>query len=202
MSKMKQERFVDFLSCASVLEERTYVLYKNIADSVNLPLIKPMLLHIAHDSRKHSAILKGISESIGKPKKNANSCESYLKGAWAIIESLSKETVGDLTLKESFDSLSKKLIKLESTLAEEYFVLVELKTLQYMTKEIRQSYDIELKDLKKTLGSIVKDEEIHGELLAKMEKILESKKERIEDKTPIIRYMNPDTWSKALPRSA
>lgn len=198
MSRTKQERLAEFLNCASILEERTYLLYKSLADKVKLPLINSMLLHIAHDSRKHSAILKGISDSIAKPAKNMSECKTHLGAAWAIIESLSKETK-DEPFEENFSSLAKKLITLESTLAEEYYVLVELKTLQYMTNKIQLSYDVELKDLKKTLGRIVRDEEVHGELIAKMERILESKKEKIEDKTPIIRYKDPDAWSKVLP---
>jgi len=69
MTKLKQESVADFLRCASILEERAYLLYKSLADKVNLPLINSLLLHIAFDSRKHSIILKGISESIVKQKK-------------------------------------------------------------------------------------------------------------------------------------
>lgn len=70
MAKIKQESVADFLNCASILEERAYLLYKNLADKVELPLINSLLLHIAYDSQKHSVILKGINESIAKPKGN------------------------------------------------------------------------------------------------------------------------------------
>jgi rubrerythrin len=66
----KQESIADFLHCASILEERAYLLYKSLADKVNLPLINSLMLHIAFDSRKHSVVLKAISESMAKPKKS------------------------------------------------------------------------------------------------------------------------------------
>jgi len=54
MAKIKQESDVaDFLYCACILEERAYLLYKNLADKVDLPLINSLLLHIAYDSQKH-----------------------------------------------------------------------------------------------------------------------------------------------------
>jgi len=71
MAKLKQESIADFLHCASVLEERAYLLYKGLADKVNLPLINYLLLHIAFDSRKHSVILKVICEIIASQKSNS-----------------------------------------------------------------------------------------------------------------------------------
>jgi rubrerythrin len=43
MAKLKQESVADFLRCASILEERAYLLYKSLADKVNLPLINSLL---------------------------------------------------------------------------------------------------------------------------------------------------------------
>ena len=78
MAKMKQESIADFLRCASILEERAYSLYKNLADKMNLPLVNSLLLHIAYDSRKHSVVLKGITESIAKSKKQPKDYEKKL----------------------------------------------------------------------------------------------------------------------------
>lgn len=59
----------------------------------------------------------------------------------------------------------KKLVILESTVAEEYYILVQLQTLQYMTREISEIYNVDIKDLKEILEIIIKDEETHRELL-------------------------------------
>jgi rubrerythrin len=202
MVKMKKESVVDFLHCASVLEERAYLLYKSLADKVNLPLVNSLLLHIAYDSRKHSVILKGISESIAKPKKQPKDCEKklFLGGPWTVIERLARDIDREKTIpKEKMSSLIRKLMLLESTVSEEYYILVQLKTLQYLTEEIRETYNVDLEDLKDVLETIIRDEETHRELLSKMKKILVGKEKQKEDKTPKFKYQNPDAWSRVMP---
>jgi len=197
MVKMKQESIVDFLDCASGLEERAYLLYKSLADKIKFPLVNSLMLHIAYDSRKHSVILKGISESIVKPKKQPKDCEKklFLGGPWTLIEGLVRDIDKEKRIpKKNMSSLIKKLMLLESTVSEEYYILVQLKTLQYMTKEIREIYNVDLEDLKDVLETIIRDEEIHIELLSKMKKILVGK-EKQEDRTPKFKYQTPDAWA-------
>jgi rubrerythrin len=202
MAKLKQESVADFLHCASILEERAYLLYKSLADKVNLPLINSLMLHIAFDSRKHSVILKAISESIAKPKKQHKNCEKklFFGGTWAMIEHLA----GDVATKgriprEHMSSLVEKLMLLESTVAGEYYILVQLKTLRYMTREIREIYNVDLEDLKDILETIIRDEEIHRELLSKMKKILTGDEKQTKDIAPAIKYKNPDAWLRSAP---
>ena len=66
MTKLKQESVADFLRCASILEERAYLLYKSLADKVNLPLINSLLLHIAFDSARE---MRRLTENSSKMKK-------------------------------------------------------------------------------------------------------------------------------------
>ena len=204
MAKMKQESVADFLHCASVLEERAYSLYKNLADKVNLPLVNALLLHIAYDSRKHSVVLKGITESIAKPKKQPKDYEKklFFGKTWTVIENLAKEIAKEQRIpKKSLASLVKKLMLLESTVGEEYHILVQLKTLQYMTREIREIYNVDIKDLKDILAIIIRDEETHRKLLSKMKKILVGKEKQTEDIAPAFKYQNPNAWSRAMPDS-
>jgi rubrerythrin len=197
MAKMKQESIVDFLHCASILEERAYSLYKNLADKVNLPLVNSLLLHIAYDSRKHSAVLKGITESIAKPKKQPKDYEKklFFGKTWTVIENLAKEIAKEQRIpKESMASLVKKLMLLESTVGEEYHILIQLKNLQYMTREIREIYNVDLEDLKDILEIIIRDEETHRKLLSKMKKILVGEEKQTEEIPPAVKYKNPDAW--------
>ena len=83
---------------------------------------------------------------------------------------------------------------LESTVGEEYYILVQLKTLQYMTREIREIYNVDLEDLKDILETIIRDEETHRELLAKMKKILVGEEKQTEDIAPAVTYKNPNAW--------
>jgi rubrerythrin len=204
MAKLTQETVADFLHCASILEERAYLLYKSLADKVNLPLINSLMLHIAFDSRKHSVILKAISESIAKPKKQPKDREKklFFGGTWAMIEHLAGEVARREKIpRKHMSSLVEKLMLLESTVAEEYYILVQLKTLRYMTREIREIYNVDLEDLKDILETIIRDEEIHRELLSKMKKILIGDEKRTKDIAPAIKYKNPDAWLRSAPDS-
>ncbi len=204
MTKLKQESVVDFLRCASILEERAYLLYKSLADKVNLPLINSLLLHIAFDSRKHSILLKGISESIVKQKKQPRGREKklFFGATWTTIERLAGEIATKERIpKEHMSSLIEKLMLLESTVAEEYYILTQLKTLEYMTREIREIYNVDLQDLKDILETIIRDEETHRELLSKMKKILVGEEKQTEDIAPAVKYKNPNAWSRSMPGS-
>jgi len=204
MAKMKQESIVDFLHCASVLEERAYLLYKSLADKVDLPLVNSLMLHIAYDSRKHSVLLKGISESIVKPKRQPKDRgkKLYLGRPWTVIERLVRDIDREERIpKENVSSLIGKLMLLESTVRDEYYILVQLRVLQYMTKEIREIYNVDLEDLKDVLETIIRDEETHRELLLKMKKILVGKEKQTKDIAPTFKYQNPDAWSRVSPSS-
>jgi rubrerythrin len=72
------ESIADVLQYSSILEEKAYSLYKNLADKVDIPLAKSMLISIAFDSQKHSAIFRGFSESMGKPTKSRKDYEKRL----------------------------------------------------------------------------------------------------------------------------
>ena len=164
---------------------------------MNLPLVNSLLLHIAYDSRKHSVVLKGITETIAKPKKQPKDYEKklFFGKTWTVIENLAKEIAKEQRIpKESMASLVKKLMLLESTVGEEYHILIQLKNLQYMTKEIRETYNVDLEDLKDILEIIIRDEETHRKLLSKMKKILVGKEKQTEEIPPAVKYKNPDAW--------
>jgi ribonucleotide reductase beta subunit family protein with ferritin-like domain len=203
MAKNKADDLSNMMYCISVLEEKTHRLYKGLAEKVDPPLVKSLLLHIAYDSQKHSTIFKGISESIAKPKRQDKNCEK-IGPTWKTIESLTsqvslmKRTVPTLS-EEELPSLIKKLTKLESTLGEEYYVLVQAKTLRYMTEEVSDSYKVDMRDMKDILESIIRDEEFHGELLAKIKKMLVKEEKQESDTSAKVKYNSPDAWSRAMP---
>ena len=195
LKKSKRNNIADSLWCDSVFEERTYLLYKDLANSVDLPFIKSLLLHIAYDSQKHSAILTGISQSIGGSKVKAKDCEKKLRSSWKVIDDISFEIANEKkALVDSLSSLAKKLSLLESAMGEEYYALARMKTLQAMTALIRESYNVNLEDLRDVFETIIKDEEIHLELLAKMKKFLAGQQVKKVDTTPAVRYENPNAW--------
>ena len=179
----------------SLLENEVFLLYKNLGDKVELPLVKSLLLTIASDSQKHSIILKGVGESIAKSKAKPRECEEKLSEVWHVTDTFYREIVSkERITAEELPQLAGKLTVLESMLGEEYYVFTQLKTLEFMTKEISQLYNIDLSNIKNIFVSIINDEEHHRELLATIKELLTREEPKKMDNTPAVKYQNPDLW--------
>jgi rubrerythrin len=183
-----------------MLENNTSILYQNLADKAEIPLAKTLLLSIAQDSSKHSVLLKGIADSVSVSKSNTKDCKKKLGETWQIVEIFLKEIANNKKLNRlKLEQLAEKLTLLEISLGEEYYVFVQMKTLQYMLKEINQLYNINLERAREIFMSIIEDEEHHKELLLTIKDILSKNKTQSQDNTPRIKYQNPDAWIRQLP---
>jgi hypothetical protein len=190
---------VKYINCLSILEEKTALLYKHLSEKAVVPLIKSLLLSISKDSSKHSILLKGIAGSISSSKQKSKDCIKNLGEVWNTVQSLlneaSKEKSLDvLLLPEMLPSLD----ALERSLGEEYYIFVQMKTLQLLVREIKQIYTIDFKSVWKVFDSIVKDEMHHREILATIKAIIE-KDSAEQESTPKVEYQNPDSWIRPLP---
>jgi rubrerythrin len=192
MNNNKQKSLTKFINCLSILEAQTYLLYKNLSDKVENPLARTFLKEIAIDSQKHSEILKGVSKSITRPKGDIKECAKNNTVLQRILE-LQKETAKMQKItSEDLLNLNKRLQLLESQLGEEYYVLVQMKTLTFMMTQINQSYNIDLSNMKHVFTSIISDEERHTELLETIKKIVTPKEQ--DRNNPLVRFQNPDAW--------
>jgi rubrerythrin len=192
------ETLAGLINCLSLLENNTFLLYKHLADKVEAPLVKSFLLQIATDSQKHSIALKGVSESIAKPKGKPRECEKKIGETWRVIDVILREIESKERIPEGdLPQLAEKLVVLESVMGEEYYQFVQLKTLELMMKEINQIYNIDLSSVKKIFLHIIQDEENHRELLEKIIKLFTPKEKM--DSAPVVKYQNPDSWSRPLP---
>ncbi len=191
---------VDYLHCLSMLENNTFLLYQSLAGKAEVPLVKTLLFSIAQDSSKHSALLKGVADSIAVSKEKTKDCAKKLGETWQIIDTLLKETASKEKMSRlELQQLIEKLTALESSAGEEYYIFVQMKTLQYMVKEINQLYNINLERIKNIFISIIEDEEHHRELLATIKKLLNENKRADQHNTPSIKYQNPDSWIQYSP---
>jgi Zn-dependent oligopeptidase len=187
-----------YIHCLSILEENTALLYSNLSDGVENPLIKSLLLSISQDSSKHSTLLKGVADSISDSKEKLGDCGKNLGEVWSIVSNFLNEAKKKGKEKLSFRDLLPKLNALESSIGEEYYIFVQMKTLQLMVKEINQLYNINLESIKKVFESIIKDEEHHRELLATIKDLISDKPKK-HDNTAKVKYQNPDSWISPLP---
>ncbi len=199
MAKNKDPKTIaSFINCLSILENNAFQLYTNLADKVELPLVKSFLLHIAIDSHKHSTAFKSVSESIGKPEGKPKNCEKKVGEVWRVIDALSKEISKKEKISVSeLPQLSEKLAILESIMGEEYYMFLQLKTLQQLMKEINQIYNVNLSSLSSIFTRIIQDEETHRVLLEKIKGLIESKEKT--DSAPVVKYQHPDSWNTPLP---
>ena len=188
-----------YLDCLSVLEDNTALLYRKLSERADTPIVASLFLSISQDSSKHSSLLKGVARSISNPKQNKRDCARKLKDVWRMVdfclEELNKEEKAG---KISFLELLPKLDALESQLGEEYYIFVQMKTFQFLAKEINVLYKVKLEKVRNIFESIARDEEHHKEVLATIrEVIVESASEN--DTTPRVKYQNPDSWDQSLP---
>jgi rubrerythrin len=186
------------ISCLSILENDTSLLYENLSTKVSPLLLKSLLLSIAEDSKKHSALLKGVAGSINKTPEKARNCRKNMGDVWRLVGNLR----GEINSKKSYSEeelsqLSQKLASLESILGEEYYMFVQMKTLKMMAKEINQIYGIDVGSIKSIFTHIITDEEHHREVLGTIRSIIDRQPK--VDRNPFVKYTNPDNWISPSP---
>ena len=198
MNMNDPEAMVNYLHCLSFLEENVSILYDNLSEMVKMPLIKSLLLSISKDSSKHSSLLKGVAYSISDSEKEPKDCAKRLGEVWSLVSRCLDKVSGKEIHKLTFSKLFLMLSNLESSMGEEYYIFVQMKTLQLMIKDINQLYNINLDSIKKVFESIIGDEEHHREILATIKDIIGDKPITNEN-TPKVKYHNPDAWIHSLP---
>ena len=186
------------INCLSAMEENASLLYKTFSEKIEIPLVKSFLQSIAEDSHKHSILLKSVFESMGNKEKTKD-CAKKAGEVWTMIEAFYKEISAKEKIVDSeLAQLSEKLAYLESIMGEEYYVFVQLKTLQAMVNEINQIYHVDLASVKTVFSHIINDEERHREILEKIKNIVDNAV-KVTDNSPAVRYQNPDSWIRSLP---
>ena len=184
-----------FLNCLSLLENNVSLLYKELSDKVSFEMAKSLFFTISIDSRKHSVILNGVAAGLAKVSVKPKECEKKLGEAWRVNDSFHTEIKSQEKItEEELPQLAQRLMVLESALGEEYYIFVQIQTLQLMTKEINQLYNINIDSLKNVFASIIRDEEHHREILGMVQNLLTPKEQRKADGAPFVKYQNPDSW--------
>lgn len=166
------------LLCSSILEEKVFEIYKRLSEKVRHPLVKALFAYIAYDSRKHSVFLKGIDDSITRLEITVETCvEEGILGdeIWKTVKDVSEEISKEETLDDNkVIILIDRLTDFESVISEEYFILVQLKTLEFIAEEIHQRYDVDLESWKDIFERIIKDEESHREILLRVKNLMQT----------------------------
>ena len=168
------------LYCLSILEQSIFQFYKRLHEKVKYPLVKSLLLYVAYDSQKHSVILKELGENTANMEEKVDDCERELGVVWKTVVSLSKEISNEENMEdEKLLSLVNKLTDFENVIGEEYLTLVQLKSLEFIARDMPKINGIDLDILKIILEKILEDEEHHTEILLLVKGLLQEKLARL-----------------------
>jgi rubrerythrin len=193
------QTMAEYMKCLSSLETSTADLYKEIADKTDMPLVKSLFMQISIDSQKHSVILEGVSQSIAPTKGDKKVCEQKMGKSFEFVNKAQKEITKIKKIDEkNLSWLVEKLSFFESVMGEDYYMFTQLHSLQILVKKINEDYNIDLTSTKHLFTKIIQDEDHHRELLEIIRGLV-VKKEVENDNSPVVRYQNPDSWSRPMP---
>jgi rubrerythrin len=199
MAKKETGNISEYLNCQSIVESQISLLYKNLSEKIEIPLINTLLKEIELDSKKHSLLLRGVSESIKQPKGKQKECSKNSPTLQTLSTMLEKVAKIDRITNENLKILSEILITLESEMGEEYYILTQMKTLERMTEIINKEYSVDLTKVKSIFLKIIEDEERHIEILETIKQMTADKKQ--VGNTPFVKFQNPDAWFQVTPPS-
>ena len=185
MAKNNYSKFTaSYLDCLSMLESNTAVLYTALADKVNLPQVKSVLLGAANDSQKHSMQLKGVVENLARTKAKPRG-DGKLEGVFNVTYTIYKEIIDEEEItQEDLLAIAEKLAVLEKILGEKY-VFVQSKTSQFPEKESDPFHSENLDYLGSMFARMIDDGEQHQKLLGTVKELVEQKAQQHADSTEL-----------------
>jgi hypothetical protein len=150
-----------YLYCHSILEDKVADAFSNLSERTNNSSLKPFLLYISQDSKKHSVILKGLSNLIGRIDPDRDICRNSTSITYRKMITLAEdEQMKRQILKDSeVPSIAQKMSRLESFFAEEYLLPIRLGILPVVAPEI------DLERFQMIIEWIIEDEERHEAIL-------------------------------------
>jgi rubrerythrin len=189
MSTSNLKSLLGFIYNLSLLEEETFQLYKDLAEKVDFPLIKALLIEISLDSKKHYHLLKGIIDSMPKVDYNSKDAQKKLNKSQKAMANFSTHFADTTKINENnLPELIEKLTLLESQMGEEYEILVQAKSIVFFASEIDRKYNFKSENFKKIFEKIISDEEHHNEILETIKDIINQKDQELLVKDPLLHY--------------
>ncbi len=195
MISEKLENSTKYLLCCSGLEEETFRLYQTIVKRMNQPEVCSLILSIGYDSLKHSKVIKELLKTIKKPDFYREECPDPISELWQYIAELYKQiTEAESVSDQEFVEIFKALTDFEDCLSESYSKVLHSGVPQILSAELGKLTMVSTENLKRVFEEIIKDKELHREVLVDVGYNFSSKEKLTTDNAPIVRYKNPDGW--------
>ncbi|MCX8189156.1 MAG: hypothetical protein N3F64_05545 [Nitrososphaeria archaeon] len=167
-SKLERSDIAKMFLCSSILEEHISKAYQSLAERVTNRHVSRLLNVISVDSRKHSVLLKLLSESIQKVTVEEGECEKIFGASWKTVDDLAKTEVYSIPEKMDLPSLIKGMSTLESYMGEEYMTSAHLILAKLAAEEI----GLEINTIKVLIDWIIQDEERHVKMIEIISKMI------------------------------
>lgn len=167
-SKLERQDIAKMFLCSSILEEHISKAYQSLADRVTNLQVSRLLSIISVDSKKHSVLLKLLSETIQKVTVDEMECEKIFGASWKVVDDLAKTEVYSVPEKMDLPTLIKGMSTLESYMGEEYMTSAHLVLAKLAAEEI----GLELNTIKVLIDWIIQDEERHAKIIEMISKMI------------------------------
>jgi len=195
---MVSENLKDFtrqiVSCSD-LEEEIFRFYQSVAKKMDSPELRGQIVSIGYDSLKHSMTVKEIVKTVEKTELNLHNRPKVLTELTEEVAEISKQ-INELSClsTEEFIDVFKALTDLEDRLAEIYLNICQPKILRAVANELEIGAPVNLKSLTKIFEDIIRDKQMHREVLFDIRYCFASQEQRARSSAPVVRYTNPDRW--------
>jgi hypothetical protein len=200
MLNNKEKEALKFLKCTGALEEEMFQLYHEMAIRTEFPDVKALLVGLAYESLKHSKMVRELSKTLTAADAEAKDCHKELGRVWKEAHTFREQIYIKTRLgSEHLRVFLKDLAELEDLICEKYGVFLQPKVLHFVAAEISKKTPVDLETLKSVFENISSEKENHREILIAVIYYFATRElEREKDYTPVVRYQNPDGWSRPL----
>jgi len=173
---LTKEELARLAHCCSILEDAVARAYRRMALLTVEKEVKPLLLYIAHDSLKHSKVLREVAKSLSaKAKADLEACREQMGEAWKkVVESaMAMDSRKEKIMVEELLSVIDGMEDIESFAGEEYLMLINSRAMQVVPRKDKRGLEL----YKAVLELIAEDEERHKSILMKIKEVLTRKNE-------------------------
>lgn len=158
-----------FLYCSGVFEEEVAKTYGHLAEITVDMNVKCLLNYIANDSYKHAKMFKALSgHPVISGKSDFEDCEKALGSLWRNIMENSKMMRETETNNHRLLKLIDSLEKFEGFVAEEYLTVLNVKTIELMTRET----GLNIEPYGMIFEWIIEDEKRHEQILKMIKNLI------------------------------
>jgi len=188
-----------YFSHLSMLENNASTLYNTVAEKTAVSSVQCLMQKIASDSRKHSSLLKGMSEKLVMPRATNIENVTEFGDAFKIIYVMQKDIEANNKIDEiELLVLSAKLAILEKVLNEKYSIVHD-RISKIIARSAGTFQSSSLDSFNSFFERISQDEAEHQKILAGIEGLIGATEQTVTNVSMEVNISSPELSQKDLP---